>query len=174
MNKIIIYGSYYGSTKRYAEKLSQLTSIPVTNYKKVKDLSKYETIIYLGGLYAGGVVGLKRTIKYIPKNANLSIITVGIADVSKQQNTNNIKKSVEKQISNTFYKQLNIFHLRGDLDYKKLNLKHRLMMKALYTSLKNKPNDKLTDEDKSIISTYNQSISFTDLSALEPIIKNLY
>ena len=32
MNQIIVYGSEYGTTKRYAEKLSQLRSIDAIGY----------------------------------------------------------------------------------------------------------------------------------------------
>ncbi len=59
MKKQIIYGSQYGTTKRYAEKFSEMTNIPVEDYKNIKDLSEIGLIIYFGGLYAGGVKGLK-------------------------------------------------------------------------------------------------------------------
>ncbi|NMA51514.1 MAG: hypothetical protein GX949_00690, partial [Peptococcaceae bacterium] len=55
MDKIIIYGSQYGTTERYAGELSKRTGIKALSYEAVKDLSMYDTIIYLGGLYAGGV-----------------------------------------------------------------------------------------------------------------------
>ena len=60
MNSVIIYGSHYGTTKRYAEKFSGMTKIPVANYKEIKNLSEYDLIIHFGGLYAGGVKGLKK------------------------------------------------------------------------------------------------------------------
>ena len=63
MNSVIIYGSHYGTTKRYAEKFSEITKIPVANYKENKNLSEYDPIIHFGGLYAGGVKGLKNTVK---------------------------------------------------------------------------------------------------------------
>ena len=85
MNSIIIYGSNYGTTQCYAEKLSRMTGIPLINYKEIKDLSPYDRVILFGGLYAGGVKGLKQTVKALPKKAKLFIVTVGLADVTDRK-----------------------------------------------------------------------------------------
>ena len=58
---IIIYGSQYGSTKRYAEKLANTTGLEAIDYTKVTELPGYDRIVFLGALYAGGVTGLKKT-----------------------------------------------------------------------------------------------------------------
>ena len=55
MKSLIIYGSQYGTAKAYATKLSEITEIPCISYENIKDIKDYEQIIYLGGLYAGGV-----------------------------------------------------------------------------------------------------------------------
>lgn len=69
MKSLITYGSQYGTTKRYAEKLAQMTGIPVASYEDIKELAGYELVIHFGGLYAGGVTGLKRIIKLLPQTA---------------------------------------------------------------------------------------------------------
>ena len=91
MKKVIIYGSHYGTTRRYAKKLSELTGIVAINYSDVKDLSGYETVIHMGGLYAGGVKGLKNTVKFLADSTRLIVVTVGLADVTKKENTDHIK-----------------------------------------------------------------------------------
>lgn len=53
MRSIILYGSQYGTTKRCAEKRSQLTKFPARSYEAPGDLSDCGLIVYLGGLYAG-------------------------------------------------------------------------------------------------------------------------
>ena len=63
MEHIIVYGSQYGSARRYAEKLSERINIPAVSYKKARDLSGMKTMIYLGSLYAGGVLGLTKTLR---------------------------------------------------------------------------------------------------------------
>lgn len=66
MSNIIIYGSRYGTTKQYAEELSKRTNIKAISFKKVnQQIDNYDNIIYLGGLYAGGVLGLSKTLKKV-------------------------------------------------------------------------------------------------------------
>lgn len=50
MEKIIIYGSRYGTTQRYAGEWSKRTSVRSVGYKEINDLSRYGTILYLGAL----------------------------------------------------------------------------------------------------------------------------
>ena len=59
MESIILYGSRYGSAKRYAQALSQQTGISALPADQAGDLSSYGRVIFLGGVYAGGV-SLKR------------------------------------------------------------------------------------------------------------------
>ena len=92
MEKLIVYGSQYGTTKRYAEKFSEITGLPCLSYENVKTLSGYGLVIHFGGLYAGGVKGLKATVKALQENTKLIIVTVGLADVTDEENRNNIKK----------------------------------------------------------------------------------
>ena len=73
MKKLIVYGTQYGTTKRYAEKFSEIMDTPCISYEEVKALSNYDVVIHFGGLYAGGVKGLKTTIKALPENTRLII-----------------------------------------------------------------------------------------------------
>lgn len=170
MKSLITYGSQYGTTKRYAEKLAQMTGIPVADYKNIKELAEYELVIHFGGLYAGGVTGLKRIVKLLPQNVKFIIVTVGLADVDDENNTNNIKKALSKQVPGDILKNALIFHLRGGIDYKELNLKHRMMMAFLYSRLKKLPEEKKTPEIKALIETYNSKVDFVDYASLNQII----
>lgn len=82
MNKIIIYGSKYGTAKLYAQKLSEEIGISVKSFKEVENIDNYDIIIYLGALYAGGVLGMAKTLKKLNNlsNKNIIIATVGLAD----------------------------------------------------------------------------------------------
>ena len=39
MNALIVYGSQYGTTKRYAEQLSEMINLPVISYEDIKELT---------------------------------------------------------------------------------------------------------------------------------------
>ena len=170
MKKLIIYGSHYGTTKRYAEKLSELTKIPVMNYEDMKDLSEYDEVIHFGALYAGGVKGLKNTIKALPKNASLIIVTVGLADVTKKENTEHIKKTIGQQVPQPILNHAKILHLRGGIDYSRLNFMHKTLMSLLYKKAKNTPEEEKTEEVKDMIETYNQKVDFVDFHSLQQVI----
>ncbi len=171
MRKLIIYGSHYGTTKSYAEKLSELTGIKAISHEDIMDLSMYKTIIHLGGLYAGGIKGIKDTVKAIDAETELIIATVGLADPTNQENTQNIKETASRQVPKELYDKARFFHLRGGIDYNKLSFIHKTMMKMVYSKVKSIPEDMRKEEDKGFIETYNKTVNFVDFSSLEPIVQ---
>ena len=173
--KIIIYGSQYGTTKQYAMELSKKTNIKAESYEDIKNIDEYETIIYIGALYAGGVLGMAKTLKKISNSENkkIIIVTVGLADPMNKENINNIENSMKRQLSNEIYEKASIYHLRGGIDYSKLNFLHKTMMRFLYKKIKSLPEEKKTAEDKAMIDTYNQKVNFVDFSNLENIISEI-
>ena len=131
MNNLIIYGSQYGTTKRYAEKFAEMMDFPVISYENIKSLTEYDRVIYFGGLYAGGVKGLKSTVKKLSPNTKLVIVTVGLADVCDEENIVNIRN---------------------------LSFKHKTMMTLLYNRAKKLPEDRKTAEDRAMIETFNSKL----------------
>ena len=173
MNSIIVYGSNYGTTKQYANELSRRTNMKVISFKKVnQQINDYDNIIYLGALYAGGVLGMSKTLKKLNNISNKKIIiaTVGLSDPADEVNKNNIRNSIKNQIPKEVFEKAKIFHLRGGIDYSKLNFAHKTMMKLLYNAVKNLPKEKLTAEDRAMIETYNKKVNFIDFSSLDEII----
>lgn len=172
MNSIIIYGSHYGTTKQYAEELSKRTNIKAISFKKFnQQINDYDNIIYLGALYAGGVLGMSKTLKKLNNISNKKILiaTVGLSDSTDEVNKNNIRNNIKNQIPKEVLEKAKIFHLRGGIDYSKLNFAHKTMMKLLYNAVKNLPNEKQTAEDRAMIETYNKKINFIDFSSLDKI-----
>ena len=175
MNNIIIYGSHYGTTKQYAEELSRRTNINAISFKEVKEINDYNNIIYLGGLYAGGVLGMSKTIKKLKdvSNKKIIIVTVGLSDPTDEVNKNNIRNNIKNQLPKEIFEKAKIFHLRGGIDYSKLNFAHKTMMKLLYNAVKNLQKEKQTAEDRAMIETYNKKVSFIDFSSLDKIIDEI-
>lgn len=173
--QIIIYGSQYGTTKQYADELSKNTNIKTESYENIENINKYETIIYIGALYAGGVLGMAKTFKKISncENKKIIIATVGLADPMDKENINNIENSMKRQLPNEIYEKASIYHLRGGIDYSKLNFAHKTMMSLLYKKAKGLPEEKKTAEVKAMIDTYNKKVNFVDFSSLENIIREI-
>ena len=162
---VVVYKSFYGSSKKYAEWLSGEIGCDMLERKEVscERLADYDTIVLIGGLYAGGMMGIDLVTRSfdMTEGKDIVLITCGIADVANRENVENIRKSLEKALKEKTDK-VKIFHVRGGLDYSKMNFVHRTMMKALVLSLKAKAQDKLTDEDREIIATYGKKTDFTD------------
>jgi len=173
MKSVIIFGSQYGSAKQYAEVLSEKLNIDCFDYRKLKSDKKYDIIIYVGSLYAGGVLGLAKTLKGYSANTlkKILIITVGIADPNDIENAENIQNNIYKQLPRHLNKNIELFHVRGSLNYSKLNLKHKTMMKFLYHFSKKIPIEKQNEETKMFIATYNQMVDFVDFNSLECVIE---
>jgi len=175
MKSVILYGSRYGSARRYAQELSKQTDIPAVSYQEAPPLSKLETIVYIGALYAGGVLGLTKTLRRqsFGEHQRLVIVTVGLADPDILQNRENIRNALQKQIPAQLYGRAAVFHLRGAIDYQALSLGHRTMMALLHRSLQKKPAEEWSEEDKALMETYGKQADFVDFASLRPIINEI-
>ena len=60
---LVLYGSKYGSTRRYAQELARQLGFDCLDHRQAtgQEAGQYPVIVYGGGLYAGGVTGLKQT-----------------------------------------------------------------------------------------------------------------
>ena len=67
------------------------------------------------------------------------------------------------------FRRTQIFHLRGAIDYGKLNLKHRTMMALLYAKAKGLPEEKKNAETQAMIETYGKQVSFVEDTALNAL-----
>lgn len=175
MSNIIIYGSHYGTTKQYAEELSRRTNIEAISFEKVNQINDYDNIIYLGGLYAGGVLGMSKTLKKLNNisNKKIMIATVGLADPIDEENKNNIRNNIKHQLPKEVFEKAMIFHLRGGIDYSKLNLVHKTMLKLLYNAIKKIPKEQQTAENNAMIETYNKKVNFINFSSLDKIVNEI-
>ncbi len=167
--QLIIYGSRYGSAKRYAERLAEMTGLEAVEYKEGKDLGDYDRIIYLGSLYAGGVTGLKQTAGRMTPKQELIVATVGLADPTDAANVAHIRQSIKSQIPAHFYDESKLFHLRGAIDYTKLNLKYRLMMSLLIKKVAKLPEEQQNAETRAMLETYGKQVDFVDFTTLQPL-----
>lgn len=174
MSKVaVIYSSKYGTTKKYANWISRELSCDIFDISKVilKSIGLYDIIIFGGGLYGGGFGGVKlieKSFKEFP-NKKIILFTCGLADTSKSENTDNIKASLKKQLTEEVFEKIKIFHLRGGVDYPKLSFIHKIMMGMLHKMLKNKPMDTLSNEDREMLETYGKAVDFTDENTIKPI-----
>ena len=177
MKTVVIYKSHYGSTETYAKWLAEDLGADLRQADRVKpaDLQKYQTIVYGGGLYAGGVNGIALLTKNFEliKDKALYLFTVGAADVTDPENLKNIRGALEQKLPPVMRERLHIYHLRGGMRYSKMSLMHRTMMNMMVKMLRKKPENELRAEDKIMLETYGQDVDFTDQAAIAPLVADI-
>ena len=161
---LITYGSQYGSTEHYARKFAALNGFPVLPFNEAADMDDYDRVIHFGALYAGGVLGLRRIASRLASKTSLVIVTVGLADTEDAENIRKIRGSIRSQVADEILRRTEIFHLRGAIDYDRLNFKHRTMMALLYAKAKQLPEKNA--ETRAMIETYGKQVSFVNDAAL--------
>ncbi len=176
MNKIVVvYESKYGYTRRYAKWIAEELSCPIFERKKFrpKNFSQYDVIIYGGGLYAGGISGI-RLLADNPaalSGRKLILFTCGLSDTDNPDNIAKIRSSLAGSLPKELTEQVHCFHLRGGIDYLRLSFVHRSMMAMLCKMLRKKGEDAISDEDRQILKTYGKQLDFTERESIRPLVE---
>ena len=174
MKTIVVYASKYGSTETYARWIAEALHADLYAVKALSSetLSRYDCILYGGGLYAGGVKGLSTFLKkyasILPKT--FILFTCGIADPNDPANVQHIRNSLKKIFPPDLEAQTAFFPLRGRLNYRKLSVMHRAMMAMLQPMLAKKDPATLRVEDQQLLDTYGNDVNFIDRSTIQPIL----
>ena len=173
-NTVVVYKSKYGSTKKYAEWIAEELGSDIIENKSIKidSLSKYNTIIYGGGLYAGGINGVSLITDNFDQlqDKKLIIFTCGLADTKSEENIKGIHNSIDKVFTKEMKEKVKFFHLRGGIDYSKLTIAHKLMMGMLKKAVSKKNPEDLKEEDREMLETYGKKVDFTDKNSIKPLI----
>lgn len=172
---IVIFESKYGSTEKYARWIAEELSCSVMERKSCNpaDMTGYNTIIYGGGLYAGGVSGIKLLTKNcdLLSEKNVVIFTCGLADPEDPENVNHIRKALSNILPDELRERAHLFHFRGGIDYSRLSFIHRAMMSMLRKALLKKNEQDLRQEDRYLLETYGKRVDFTDRNAIFPLVE---
>lgn len=166
----LIYKSKYGSTKKYANWLKEKLKCDIYegNKVKIKELLKYDTIIYGGGIYMGKLNGFDLIKKNINKLSKKKIIVFAVGcSLESEKNLNKIKKN---NLQNGLDKDIKLFYFRGGLDFKNLKFCDKMALKLFRNTLVNKK-EPLTEEERLILSYYEKAHDWINENSLIPLIK---
>ena len=168
MKTLVTYKSKTGFTKNYAQWLAQELSADLIEIPKVSPdmLMAYDTIILGGGLYAGGINGVKLIKSNLDKlkDKKLIVFATGASPVRDEV----IREIRDKNFTPEQQTQIKLFYLRGGFDFSKLNPFEKFVMSLMKMMLKRKKD--LTQEEKSFLSAYDEPVDFTNKENIEPII----
>ena len=160
---LVIYHSKTGFSKRYAQWLAEdlgCQALPFRDRKSV-DISKYDTVILAGGLYAGQMSGLKWLKSQLPALAGkrLAAVAVGCAPMGNRT----LPESMKKLFGGT--PEIKGFYCQGGLDYERMGAVDRTMMAALRMMLKKQKNQ------QEMLDGISRSFDGTKREYLEPVVR---
>ena len=160
MNKVlIIYHSKTGFSQRYAQWLAEDLNSQAVPYRdrRTISLSRYDTIILAGGLYAGNMSGLGWLKKQPLTGRRAAAVAVGCSPVGGPGQEENMNKLFGGTPIKGFYCQ-------GGLAYDRMGAVDRTMMAALRTALRGRP------EMAEMLAGISQSFDGTDRTYLDPVL----
>jgi menaquinone-dependent protoporphyrinogen IX oxidase len=175
MNRcVVVYESKYGTTKKYAEWIAEDLSADLFERKAASAdaLTGYDVIVYGGGLYAGGVSGfsfIKNNFNTI-KDKRVLLFTCGLGDPEVPENIDNIREGLDKFMTPEMKNKVEVFFLRGGMDYSKLNFVHKSLMSMVQKTVARKDQANRTPEEIAMIETYGKVVDFTDRSTIKPLV----
>ena len=160
MNAIIIYHSKTGFSQRYAQWLAEDLGCQAVPYRDRKSVSlpQYDTVILLGGLYAGNMSGLGWLKKQPLEGKRIAAVAVGCAPMENP----GLPESMGKLFGGI--PQIKGFYCQGGLAYDRMGAVDRAMMAALRTALKSKP------EMAEMLEIISHSFDGADRAYLDPVI----
>ena len=168
MNSIVVYSSKTGFVRKYAKWIAEELSteaIPSDDVD-IKDLMKYDTIIYGGSLYAVGIIGIKLIKKNLDKlrDKNLIVFATG-ASPSREEIIDEVR---DKNFTKEEQRYIEFFYLRGGFDYDKLSMKDKMLMTLMKKRLEKKK--ELTEDEKGLLEAYEEPVDFTDRGNIKELV----
>lgn len=169
MNKILVlYKSKYGSSAQYAGWLKEKLNCDVYSVNTFNgSFDKYDCVILIGGIYAGGIAGLK----YLKKNSKILtdkevlIFAVGAGPYDEGA----IKKLNEQNLSKLPF-PAKLFYGRGAYEEKKMNFIDRTMCKTLRKSLVKKDPSEFEPWMQALANATDEGYIWTDSEYLVPLL----
>lgn len=165
---VIVYNSKSGFTQKYAKWIAEAVQadLLVGKNTKVQELLPYDAIIFGGGLYAGGINGLKLITNHYAqiKDKTLVVFCLGATpvrdEIVEEVKNNNLTAEQRENIQ--------FFMLRGGFNYNKLAPFDKVLMNFLKFKLRRKK--MLSADERGMLNSYSHPLDFTSQKNISPIV----
>lgn len=173
MKGIIIYKSKYGSTKKYAQWISEATGFECveTSAVNVNELSLYDTVILGGGVYASGIACVSFLRKNYSKLEGKKIIvfTCGASPYDEKSVKAVVDQNMKDELAG-----IPVFYFRGGFDLKSMKFADRTLCKMLRKVVSKKDPKDYEVWEKAIMEVKDdEACDWTDKSYIEPLLEYL-
>lgn len=169
MNKILVlYKSKYGSSAHYAEWLKEELNCDISSVDAFNNsLDHYDCIILVGGIYAGGIAGLKYLKKYSSVLADKKVFIFAVGASPYDEGA--ITKLKDQNLSKLSF-HAKLFYGRGIYDERKMNFIDRTMCRTLRKSLTKKDPSEFEPWMQALIQVSDEGYDWTDSKYLSPLL----
>ena len=169
MSGIILYQSKYGAAKKYAQWLSEETGFEVIETKKadIKEVSKHDTIILGGGVYASAIAGisfLKKNISQL-KNKLVMVYCCGAAPYDDE-----ILEMIKKRNLKDGLADVPCFYFQGMWDLEGMSFGDKAMCKMYIKMLDKKDPSTISVWEKPFLEAKDKKCDWTDKKYLKPML----
>lgn len=165
---VVVYNSKSGFTQKYAKWITEAVQadLLVGKNAKVQDLMPYDIIIFGGGLYAGGINGLKLITNHYSqlKEKKIIVFCLGVTPVRDKI----VEEVKNKNLTAEQRDHIQFFMLRGGFNYDKLAFFDKMLMSILKVKLKRKKT--LSADERGMLNSFNQPLDFTNQKHISPIV----
>lgn len=172
MKTLIIYSSATGFTAKYARWLAeriQADVLPVHEAEKKSDVyfKPYDALVYGGWALAGSIHKSNWFLDHLEqwKDKRLAIFCVGASPLEDNEEVNEF---LENALSPEQKRYAKVFYCPGGLNYERMGLGYRLMMRAFAAVMKRKH-----PEDKKMHELISSSYDISDPKYLDALIAYL-
>lgn len=173
MKKLVIYTSKTGFTKRYAEWIAEASGADIITCDEAKKkdseyFEAYGNIAFGGWAMAGKIRKSDWFVKKADewKNKKLALFCVGASPAENPD----VPAILEKLVPAEHKSHLKAFYCQGGLDYDKMSVPMRVMMKAFAKSLSKKS---ATEKEKEMAKWISHSYDISDRKYAEAVAEYL-
>ena len=184
MKALILNGSIYGHSGRYAEMIAgalegagwDVHMLPTKGFT-VKAASETlggdpDLVVYAGGNYAGKLHHVKAFVNaaHAYTSARLVLLSVAWADPSR---TEEVAKVHRANLPSDVLARTECFHARGGLAHSKVSLAHRAALTGVHAFMTATPASKRHPNDQEMLDTWGTDTDFVKRDNIEPMLKAL-
>lgn len=169
MKAIVIYKSKTDFTKKYANFICEELKCEITSYKNLdkSSLNNYDFVIYGSRVHAGKIDGLEKTKKILSNNngSKLIVFATGATPIAAKSV---IDKVWETNLSAEELESIPHFYMQSGLNYEKMNIIDRLIMKSLARMLTKK--NKKSNEESGCQEAITKSHDISSKEFIQPLV----
>jgi menaquinone-dependent protoporphyrinogen IX oxidase len=169
MSTVVIFKSKTGFAEKYGRWIAENLGCEIMSVDSGIEniVNKYDVIIYGGGLYAGQINGLKKIKTLIQNKKNKKFIVYGTG-AAPAEDAEALKQVIKSNFTEEEQKSIPFFYFQGGINYEKMNIPSRLIMKTFSSTIEKQMNKSKVNTDNPV--SIRESHDITDKKFIEPLI----